>query len=251
MIKSLITAAFVAAAPFAACATVINVTGTDIGDSFAGFPTPTGVHGLELRAGKSGTRGDWELGLGPATSTNGGFAQAQNAWGNHTNPTLFDFELIYGGYGSVDPGNAAFWIWDAGGPKPSLPSLSWTTGGLMTGNALAIASKGLAMVEIEKINGVAVDITAETSAVGQFEELVLYAPGFADGFSIAGSLRINPKYDKASGGNSGWKDAGSRNEVFLKPGYVTAPAPVPLPAALPLMLAGIAGFIALRARNSQ
>lgn len=253
MIKSFVSAAFILAAPFAASATVINVTGTASGESFTRFPTSTGAHGLELRAGKKGNRGDWELGLGPATSTQGSFTQAQQDWGSYQSPTTFAFELVYSGHGDINSGNASFWMWENGLMRPSNPVLSWNTGGLLTGNAVAIASKGLASIDIAQIDGMDVDYSLATTAVGQFEELVFYSEDLADGFNVAGTLSINPKYYKSNGNKPGWKDAGSRNEIFIKPGTVTAPepSPVPLPAALPLLLAGLGGFAAFRLRKQQ
>lgn len=209
----------------AAHATPMNVTGTPQGDSFTSFAGPgPGTHGLETRGGG----GSWELGLGTATSQSGGFNQAEWSWDDATlDAGQWAFEYDY------NAGTSELRMWDAlTGTRPVAATLSFS--GMSQGNAVEIFAKRQAEINITELDGHAFNLTVGDITTGGNDTARFYSEDFLDGFVMKGTLDI------LSGGNSA-------REVFVKAGNVDAP--VPLPAALPLLAAGLGGLAMVRRRR--
>jgi len=208
----------------------VDVTGTTIGDTFASFAGPgAGTHGLEARGGRQGLRGDWEIGLGTATSQTGGFVQAQWLWDDAT----LDVGQFSFAYNYVSGGTTTFSIWDSSSSMPTTPTLSFS--GLSTGNAIEIFAKRNAAVNITSLDGHTLNETIGTVTDAFSETAIFYSEDFLDGFLITGTIDIDA-------------DRGSAHSVLIKAGTV---APVPLPAALPLLLAGLGGLGLVARRRSS
>lgn len=208
-------------------AAVTNITGTAQGDSFTSFAGDgAGTHGLETRGGRAGAR-DWELGLGTGTSQPGKFVQAEWDWDDEFLDVMqWAFEYDYNG------GTSEFRIWDAASSRPGAATLSF--GGLSQGNAIEVFAKRNAQIRITELDGHVVDFGFGDISNAGSESAILYSEDFLDGFKMAGTLDI------LSG-------RGSAYEVFLKAG--TVDAPVPIPAALPLLAAGLGGLALMRRRG--
>ncbi|MGP1256760.1 MAG: VPLPA-CTERM sorting domain-containing protein [Kiloniellales bacterium] len=209
-------------------AALLDVTDTAVGKSFTAFGTPgaPGVHGLELRGGRQGTRGDWEVGLGAQTSVRNTFRQAQFGWGKSLD--VWAFEYIYAGDGS-----AQLWLWDPASARSSDPLLTYT-GRLLTGNAVSIYAKRQAQLEITEFDGQAVNFQIGDASDKKLSETAIFASaGFADGFNIRGRMAL------LAGG-------GSKHALTLQAGEVASIAPVPLPAAAWFLLTGLGGLAGLR-----
>lgn len=215
----------------AAQASVTNITGTDQALSFTSFATPgaPGVHGLELRTGNNAPTGDWEIGLGPQTSVAGSFVQTGQSWGPTDAPTLFEFEYIYSG------GSADFFLWNASSAKPETATISNT--GLLTGNALEISTKRLAVMNLTEVDGHAMSFVLGDLDTNSSQTVLFTGASLLDGFNVKGTFQLS--------GQRG----GSFSGAVIKAGNVTA-APVPLPAALPLLAAGLGGLALLRRRKA-
>jgi hypothetical protein len=206
---------------------ITDVTGTPVGASFSSFAGPgAGTHGLEARGGRSGLAGDWEIGLGSATSQSGGFVQAQFAWDNGSlDVGQWAFEYDY------SAGTSEFRIWDAAtGTRPSAATLMFN--GLEQGNAIEIFAKRDAAIRITELDGHVTSFLVGDVTNSGSEALILQSAGFTDGWTMKGTM------DMVAGG-------GSRQSVLIKAGEV---APVPVPAALPLLAAGIGGLALMRRR---
>ena len=211
-----------------ASAAVMNVTATAVGESFTSFSQADkpGVHGLELRGGRQGTRGDWELGLGTQTSTRGNFHQAQFGWGRGLN--FWNFEYIYGADGS-----ARLWLWNPAAARASDPLLTFN-GPLLNGNAVSIFAKRQAELRITEFDGQSVDVRVGDATDRRLSETAIFASaGFTDGFNIRGRLAL------LAGG-------GSRHALTVQAGEVSPVAAVPLPAAAWFLLTGLGGLAGLR-----
>lgn len=210
----------------AADATPVDITGTPQADTFTSFGTPgaPGVHGLELRGGNNAGNGTWELGLGAQTSVSGSFDQGQLAFGNPT-PGVFNFEYNYGN------GTSDFRIWAVGDSRPVAAQVSYD--GLSTGNAVQIYAKRQAEITITEFDGMPYAMTIGDVGSGSSVAAIFADAGFLDGFNLQGTLSI-------LGGNN------SAKEILIKAGDVQ---PVPLPAALPLFLTGLAGLGVLARRR--
>ena len=209
-------------------AALLDVTGTAVGKSFTAFGTPgaPGVHGLELRGGRQGVRGDWEAGLGKQTSVRNGFRQAQFGWGKSLD--VWAFEYSYAGDGS-----ARLWLWDPASARPSDPFLTYS-GGLLTGNAVSIYAKRQAQLEITEFDGETVNVRIGDASDRKLSETAIFASaGFADGFSIRGRMAL------LAGG-------GSKHALTVQAGEVASITPVPLPAAAWFLLTGLGGLAGLR-----
>ncbi|MQX37712.1 VPLPA-CTERM sorting domain-containing protein [Roseospira navarrensis] len=182
---------------------------------FTNFGSGAGVHGLEARGGRSGTAGDWEIGLGTGTSQPGHFNQSQYGWGNAG--TWHDFQYTYNSDGS-----ASFTI---GGV-----TTSWGSD-LGLGNAIKVSAKRTASITITELDGAA----GSWSLVGDTSDpwninTVFVSSAFADGFTMAGQMALLP------GG-------GSANEILIEAGNVPA---VPLPAAVWFLLTALGGLAGSR-----
>ncbi len=207
-----LTAGAVSAAP-------VDITGTPEAGTFTSFSTPgqPGTHGLELRGGNNATNGTWELGLGTQTSVSGSFDQGQFAFGNPT-PGVFNFEYDYGS------GTSEFRIWASGDSRPGTAQVSYD--GLSTGNAVKIFAKRQAEINITEFDGTPFVMTIGDVGTGTSAEVIFADAGFLDGFNLKGTLSI-------LGGNN------SAKEILITAGDVQV---VPIPAALPLFLTGLAGL---------
>lgn len=210
MKKTLITGGAALLMLGTANAAVIDTSGT-FEDFKASGP---GVHGVELRGGDGAGRAQWELGVGTQTSVSGSFAQGQVDWAGGDGASgriAEDFLLSFDG-----AGNAVMTL-SRGGSQ--VASVSYT--GLSLGNALRIQAVRLAEVAITSIDGQAVSFDLGDYATAAFDELVLFDQSFTDGFTIGGTLDINPL--RPDGRNSN-----SFSRISFATGDVDA---IPVPAA--------------------
>ncbi|MFK8184853.1 MAG: hypothetical protein AB8B99_15890 [Phormidesmis sp.] len=175
-----------------------------------------GVYGLEARGGREGYR-DWEIGVGPRTSSPGNFNQGEFDWGDGTTE-LSDFFLS--------------WLPDVGITTNIGGSIvSWDDANWQVGDAIRIITKRQGILNLTEVDGQAVDYSLGNS---QDDSFAYYLTGdsLLDGWTLSGQIGV-------TGGG------GSRNEVFIQAGNFSQDVPpqdVPAPAAgLPaLALMGMA-----------
>ena len=244
MARNILAAAAISLCASSAGAAVVNITGdTDLTDTYT--PVASGSHGLELRDGRKGAR-DWEIGLGTNTQRSGKFDQERLFSWDDSNLNAdggslqWAFEFIYSG------GTSAFRIWDAA-EQTAEDAILLSYDGLATGgNTIDIFTKRGAAINIEEIDGEAVDFTfGDLSPVTGYRGShgYIYSEGFDDGFTMKGTLDM---FDEAKG---------SKHGITIRLGKVAGvpqtTAPVPVPAALPLLAAGLGGLALLRSRRQR
>lgn len=209
----------------------LNITGNaNFGpfESFTPDKTKGGLHGLEVRGGNNATNGDWEIGVGNQTSVPGQFNQGQWAWGPTGAPTVFNFSYAYAhGIGTFTIGDSATSVtWGAGQNETALKN----------GNAVQIFAKRGALATITEFDGHLTNLVIGSLDTGSSNTLLFYSLGFLDGFTLKGQLQL-------VGGS------GSANEFIVKAGNVVAP--IPLPAAAWMLLAGMAALGAAGRRRAR
>lgn len=203
----------------AVSAAPVDIAGTPEAGTFESFSTPNrpGTYGLELRGGNNRTNGTWEIGLGTQTSFPHAFDQGQFAFGNPT-PGVFNFEYDYGS------GTSEFRIWASSDSRPDTAQVSYD--GLLTGNAVKIYAKRQAEINIAEFDDTPFVMTVGDIGTDTSAEAIFADAGFLDGFNLKGTLSI-------LGGRN------SAREILITAGNVQV---VPIPAALPLFLTGLAGL---------
>ena len=255
MARNILAAAAIVLCASSAGAAVVNIT-DDAGLTDSYTPVARGSHGLELRDGRWGAR-DWEIGLGTNTQRAGHFDQERwFSWDNReigagTGPYQWAFEFVYSG------GTSAFRIWDATDQTIG-DAFEVSYQGLATGgNTIEIFTKRRAAIAIDEIDGESVDFAfGDLSPLPRYRNYFghiysgyrdsrgyIYSDGFDDGFTLRGTLDL---FDEGRG---------SKHGITIRLGNVAgAPqttAPVPVPAALPLLAAGLGGLALLRARRRR
>ena len=244
MTRNIIAAAVISLCASSAGAAVVNITGdTDLTDTYT--PVASGNHGLELRDGRKGAR-DWELGLGTNTQRSGQFDQERRfswddgALGTGKGSYQWAFEFIYSG------ATSEFRIWDAI-TQSANDAIELRYDGLITGgNTINIFTKRGAAINIEEIDGETVDFTfGDLSPVKGYRDShgYIYSADFGDGFTMAGTLDM---FDEGRGSKHG-----IRIGLGTIDGAPDPMAPVPVPAALPLLAAGLGGLVFLRSRRRR
>ncbi|MEM8957663.1 MAG: hypothetical protein AAGC86_07605 [Pseudomonadota bacterium] len=244
MTRNILAAAVISLCATSAGAAVVNITGdTDLTDTYT--PVASGNHGLELRDGRAGAR-DWELGLGTNTQRARQFDQEKHfSWDDSNLNTdggslQWAFEFIYSG------GTSEFLIWDAA-TQTAADAILLSYDGLTTGgNTINIFTKRGAAINIEEIDGETVDFTfGDLSPLNGYRDShgYIYSAGFDDGFTMKGTLDM---FDEGRGSKHGIRI--SLGNIVGTPDPM---APVPVPAALPLLAAGLGGLVFLRSRRRR
>jgi hypothetical protein len=222
--------ASVALGAVASAATIANITGTDQAATFTSFHGGgAGTHGVEIRGGRA-RAADWELGLGSATSQNNNpatFTQREIDWG--TGPTTYGFSYVYSDM------TTTFSLLDIS-TEAVVTSASWD--GLKTGNAIQIFANRSATITVGEINGLLFGDTIGAIGNTSGSLATYFGLSLIDGFTMSGSVQV-------TGGG------GSANLIFIKAGNVDVPAPIPLPAAAWMLLAGMAALGAAARKRAR
>lgn len=225
MFKYALTAVAAIASASAANATVQLVTPglegtyTNLPSTFSG----SGVYGAELRRGNNATNGDWEIGVGEATSQSGSFTQNQFAWGSGT----YNFSATWGASGLSVTVNGQ--------------TTSYANAPLL-GDTLRIGAKRDATVTILNVDGTAFNqVLSGTlgTGVGNYLYFASSDAFGGNGVTFSGTVRI--------GGAGG---SGSASEIFFENGNFAA---VPEPATWAMMIGGfgVVGAAMRRRRSVQ
>jgi hypothetical protein len=207
--KVLMASAIAIAAAGAAQASVQVVTPgaqgtyTNLPSTFGG----AGVYGAELRRGNNANNGDWEIGVGEATSQAGKFNQSQFTWGDGT----YDFSAT----------------WNASGLALTVNGQTTSYNAPLLGDTLRLGAKRDATVTVGTVDGFAFTETLNgTLGNGTVNYLHLFSNDNwgGDGVTFTGTVRI--------GGVDG---RGSASQIFFQNGDFAA---IPEPATWAMMIGG-------------
>ncbi len=155
-----------------------------------------GTYGLELRSGRQGLRGDWEIGLGTHTSVVGGFSQGQYGWqvDRQGTPTWNDFTLEW------SDSRVTITL----GDRVVTRRAPW-----QIGNAIKFYAKQNTFLEIEEIEGL--PFAAEA---GDGQSTIIAGENLADGWTLSGRIAMPP-------------GKGSRHSLLVTVGNVQLDPPAP------------------------
>lgn len=191
-----------------------------------------GVYGAELRGGVDGA-GDWEIGVGSHTSVGGQFAQNEFSWDANLTPVSFVYD-----YGLASANAATLTL----GEGNSAVVTSFDFGTLEFGNTIRLFAKRNAEINIDAITAggdteaVAFSATGNPSnAWDPLATVLLFNEDFETGFRLEGTLFVE------GGGRS-------THEIFIAAGNI---APVPLPAAAWMLMAGLGGLVVAGRRKRK
>ncbi len=233
MIREIIAASAFAVIGFGASAAVLTESSATVTDADKLFTTETKMD--ENVIGGSQRGADVFVRTGATFSG----ASANKNW---TSGQTYDWMLTYDG----DIANL-----DVGGTIVSYDVLdgAWNTIQLITraqnrtnnSTGESIFDDAQTKVTISAVNGTALDTTYEQTAnLDEYIEKVLQFDG-GDVTSLKGTLMFS--WDAGL-----WDNSPNSTMAFIVKGAYLEPAPVPLPAGAPLLLAGLGGLAALRRR---
>jgi hypothetical protein len=172
-----------------------------------------GSYGVEVRGGRRGNA-DWELGVGTQTSRNNStFANGQVTW--PAPPALLDYRLS----------------WTSGRVEMTIgtTTLGWDAA-WKVGNAVTVSLKagsGDTVFTIATLDGAALD-WSKTITNGPTRNFTFWGKGLTDGWVMTGKIGMTP-------------EGGSNRGVQIT--AATYAAPVPVPAALPLLAFGLGALL--------
>jgi hypothetical protein len=216
-------------------AAVISFNTLPIGATYMGEPAQGsgsgGAYGVELRGGRSGLAGDWEIGAGRGTSRSGNFTQGQFDWASL--PGAYDFTLTW----TTDSLSITVGATTVTYLNPQLDS---STGAPLVGNTLRVTAGREAVVTFTSVDGLSNPAGIDGNGPQPNEVYFVTDDNWGgNGLTVTGTVDI------LGGG-------GSANTVFFRVGETTLPVPVPEPATLALLGMGLAGlsFAARRRRNA-
>ncbi|KPF71739.1 hypothetical protein IP88_10475 [alpha proteobacterium AAP81b] len=192
-----------------------------------------GVYGVELRRGSNALNGDWEVGVGQATSNVGAnnFNQGQRRWASNTNAgggVVANFTLSWVPQATVANPTGLVITLDGNSLNGSttVASPGGNRSAFLSGNVLKIYTKRDVTVHIDSLDGQAfnLDIIGRPDSAGTpTSEVFLFSDDSwgGDGFTLTGTIRMS-----GAGGGSG-------NGALFKVGSY-----VPEPASWALLIAG-------------
>lgn len=217
-IRTMVVSVFAAAGmAFSAQASTLKLV-TSADGTLSGLVSPSngGTYGVQMRGGRPGGA-DWELGVGEHTAQNGSFNQAGLTWPDPA-VTLLDYSLS--------------WNIDTLSVTLDGQTRSWDIAGgdWQFGNAIRIgigSTDGTTTFTIDELDGETFAFSQTLN--NQFQNFWITGHSLTNGFTMSGQV--------------GMTNAGrSRRNVQITTAEFVPPAPIPLPAALPMALAAFAGL---------
>ncbi len=233
--------------------TSVNGSTVPTGGEYASFlPRLNGVHtgsagvyGVELRRGNNATNGDWEVGVGQATSNvgSGNFNQGQWRWANDSTAgggITVPFSLTWVPVATTANPTGLIFTLGSGANSRTVASPGGANSAFLLGDTIKIYAKRDTSITITNVDGNPFNAVASGLGGGTPTDLFFYSSNNwgGDGLTITGTVRL--------AGNNG----SSGNGILLNSGNFTPDVPEPASWAMLTIGFGLTGAGLRRRRLS-